>query len=483
MNGRLLCEVGSNGKIGLAGTVAIPCDQQISFDSLRGTSANLRNSPDEASVTSQYHEGEEIDMDCSDLLQSSLHRPGETESAGAKLQREAQLLMGGFAGFGEAAQRSISSEHILETTGKLALGIAIGLGIAYLSRGGSIARTGVRIFGAATTISFANDVLLHGNAVKESVTDTWRSDINWERNLSVMKGTVGQFAFDTALMTAAGLAGGALQLKLAARIQTKPRVTEAPAVEHPAARDPAYPLGFKPDDHAYEIIPTMRTGHTGAGIDMYGADTVVGQLHSRYGKSIVPVEVNLGSGPALRGTGFFVGKDGTVATCFHVVETSGSAGAKCTVTLEGKTFTARIKSLDLPNDLALLKVEGIPPEAIQPLPVAPTTRNLAAQTETVTLGYGGSNTLIASPGLVDKAVFKFPKVPPDLAATPDATYVSLSAHTHSGASGAPVFSSITGEVIGVHSAGNQRNLAFARPSEFLLDLMTKPANVLRPGTK
>lgn len=412
-----------------------------------------------------------------DLLDSSLpcSSYGE-ESVGEKLRREAELIVrGGIGGFAKSACEAVSAEHIGETATTTGCGLLVGASLAYLSKGRSLFRTGAQVFGATATVSFAGDVLLHARTLSDTVADNWKSDANWNRNLQVSEKTLGKFAFDTALMTAAGVAGAAIQPKLSSLFKRSDHAIPAAqggAVEGLAQRDPAHPLGFAPDPAAFEVLPTMRPGQNTT-IDVYMADSAIGQLASRYKNSIVQVEVAQSSG-FLQGTGFVVGADGTIATCFHVVNPGGGIGSACKIKVDGKIMNAKIRNLDEANDLALLKLEGLLPEPLLPLPIAKNSAKLKADAELITLGYGGSNVPVASPGKVTDATFKFSQIPPQVGGAPDSTFIAIFGRTTTGASGGPVFNAATGEVVGVHSAGNHRDAAYARPVEVLHRLMKKP---------
>lgn len=431
-------------------------------------------------------------MDRSNLLDSALPCSAENESVGDKLRREAHLLLAGISGgFVDAACDSVKPSNLLETTTKVALGIGLGAGLAYLSKGNSLCRTGVNIFGVTALATFAGDVVLNAKHVGGALSDTWQSNDNWNHNLTAVKKTAGQFAFDTALMTAAGITGGALQPKLSTMLKRSaaPSALNATAIEGLATTDPTYPLGFPHQPEAWAVLPTMKSGKRNVSIDFYGAETIEAQLATRYGDSIVRLEVLAPTSPyPFKGTGFFVGKDGTIATCFHVVEHGGGAiGNTCKVNMNGKILTAKIRSVDSANDLALLKVDGLAPEVIQPLPIARATANLAVAEGTLTLGYGSSNCLVASPGKIEVAALRLQEFPKAVGGSPDATFISMESHTVGGASGAPVFNLATGEVIGLHCAGNQSTLGLVRPAEVLRSLMAKPAGfetrVLAPITK
>jgi hypothetical protein len=118
------------------------------------------------------------------------------------------LIGCGIAGFGHAATESVSDrEHIINTAGKLALSAALGIAMGRLAPANTIAGELVRIAGTMMGVSFAGDVIMHGNDVSAALLDNWNSDSNWVRNKGIMQEQLGRFAFDTALMTAGGIAG------------------------------------------------------------------------------------------------------------------------------------------------------------------------------------------------------------------------------------------------------------------------------------
>ncbi len=411
-----------------------------------------------------------------------LTRDGSDESTGEKLWREAELLLsGGGQGFVRAATESVDSDHLAMTAGKVVLGVGIGVGLACLSRRGSVGINAVRAFGAVSSLAFAHDGALHGPQVLGAMQDNWQSSANWNRNVNIMERTVGQFAFDTVLMGASGAAGSAIQPRLGAWLPRRQMTQTAPApVEHIGPTvNPEYPLGFPPSESVMEALPVLRVGSTGLPIEMFGADSATGQLASRYGKSIVRVRSETPAHGDLfwktDGSGFFVRKDGTLATAFHVVDRAGAPSQHCFVEIGGKRYPARVESFNAADDLALLKVEGIAPELIEPLPIARGNNPLSAQTETLCFGYGSTNTLHVSPGAVKDVAFRFEGSNAISAADPAARYIEIAARTKDGVSGGPVFNATTGEVIGVHAMGTLKTRSFACPAETLLALMAKAA--------
>lgn len=419
----------------------------------------------------------ELPVDQSPMFDNSLlvelDTQDEKQSIGAKLAREAQLLVAGAAGFGKAAQDSVSAENLGETAAKVVTGVCIGAGIAGLSLGRSLARLGAQAIGATGTVAFAGSALRHGELAAEAMKDSWNADTNaqWNRNVCMMEAAVGRFAFDTALMAASGVAGVTLQPKFSFGFSRKTPLESSP-VEGIAVLDPRYALGFKPESNAVSNLLTFRPFQLGR-TEIMTAESSMAQIAQRYQDSIVRIRASVPDQTVpTKGTGFLIGKDGTVATCHHVVENSNGI----TIEMKGKTYVARIKSVDAFNDLALLRAEHLPPEKIQPLPVAESTRNVKPDSETVCLSYGGATSLVRSPGVVDGVSVQLPEGSPSmLAGDALAVFISQRARTFGGASGAPVFSTLTGEVIGVHSIGNRTDACYARPAEALRSLMGRSA--------
>lgn len=421
------------------------------------------------------------------LLETGIPVRPDHESCGDKLLREVELISRGFGGFAEAAKESVAPSNIVETAGKVAVGVALGAGLAWLSRGRSLSRTVAGIIGGAATVSFARDILLNGQLIGSALEDNWRDDRNWNRNVRIMEKSVGQFGFDTALMTASGFAGGACFAGLRGRlavssIEISPKLSEpihAAAETRLARNTPEQAPYYRPAE-GYHVLPTLRHGHTGVAIEMYGPETAAARVVENFGKGIVQVEsVTPGRMQEIfHGSGFYVDRQGTIATAFHVVENAGGIGAKCRVFVEGKPYTATIRRIDAANDLALLRTEVPTPSHVEPARLAKGAP--AENAGVLAFGYPSSSTMHVSEGAIEAArcVFKDRK---SFGAweNPDALFHSVQIRTMNGSSGGPLFNAATGEVVGVITLGSGR-VSYARPSDKLLSLMKKPdGTVLR----
>lgn len=130
----------------------------------------------------------------------------QDESTSDKLIREARLIKEGAAGVVDAARNAVGDESA-QTAAKLGLSFAFGAGMAFLGRGHGFGKMAVTAVGAAGTLAFATDVVHNGKAIYGAMSDTWDSGANFDGNAKIMKDSLGQFVFDTALMSTGGMLG------------------------------------------------------------------------------------------------------------------------------------------------------------------------------------------------------------------------------------------------------------------------------------
>lgn len=122
-----------------------------------------------------------------------------------KLSREAELLKSAGPGFINAAKDATKPENLPATLGTVALSAGLGLVMARYApmKGavGALTRTGL----ASMTIAGLAETTVNGSQIAGALKDTWNSDRNWQQNVSVVRSSLGRFAFESALMTAGGL--------------------------------------------------------------------------------------------------------------------------------------------------------------------------------------------------------------------------------------------------------------------------------------
>jgi len=136
------------------------------------------------------------------------------DSLGDKLQREAALLGNGLLGIKDAAAESVSRDHIAGTAATAALSVAAGLGLAYLSRGRGMSYALSRGAAVVGGSFLAKDLLFNGGDAAAAMADGWKSNANIAQDKEMMRESVGQTTFDTALATAGGVAGSAAGKRL-----------------------------------------------------------------------------------------------------------------------------------------------------------------------------------------------------------------------------------------------------------------------------
>jgi hypothetical protein len=151
------------------------------------------------------------------------------ETRADKARREVSLIGEGLSGFTDAAGDAFHNRK-LETVGKFALSVGVGLGLAYLSRGYGIGKLATRVLGTAAGVSFMSDVARNGSQIFSSLVDNWHSDSNWVHNRAVMRNHLGRFGFDTLVTSAGGIIGGgighhAFRPKIPAELMTQMHAT------------------------------------------------------------------------------------------------------------------------------------------------------------------------------------------------------------------------------------------------------------------
>ncbi len=197
------------------------------------------------------------------------------------------------------------------------------------------------------------------------------------------------------------------------------------------------------------------------------------ELAEKLQASVVVLEVDAVFGdPTSTGTGFFISKDGQIATNHHVIE-----GARSIVARAHDGRTVRVEAIvatDEENDLAVIRVEAGE--------YVPLTLGHSSSIETgervVVLGNPLGLDFTLSEGIVS-AVRDAGELDDRGLEVP---HLQISAPISFGSSGSPVVD-LSGEVIGVVASGfdDSMNLNFAVPVDILVELQ-KVANRNPQGT-
>lgn len=143
------------------------------------------------------------------IFSGQVKETSENDSVWNKISREVNLVGDGIGGgFKKGLDESL---HDPMGTGlRLATSVGAGVALAYFTKGGGAMGLLARGVGIGMGVSFVADVAspTRWSAVGSAVSDTWNSSANFEHNKGVIENQLGRFAFDTALMTVGGVAGG-----------------------------------------------------------------------------------------------------------------------------------------------------------------------------------------------------------------------------------------------------------------------------------
>lgn len=216
---------------------------------------------------------------------------------------------------------------------------------------------------------------------------------------------------------------------------------------------PKFPKLYQPDcydttsgratTNALTEIPVMRLGESAAEdtSQVFRRDDEAARIYDKSKEAVVRITSTI-EGGVVTGSGFFIEKDGTLATDQHVIN-----GAKRidVTTSDGRTFTATFDKLRSTSDLAVLKIDRPVGIAEFPsLPLAKTAETLQSGDKVFALGHPhGWQKLFLSSGTVDSV-----KSGGVLGYNPQRLSVDAYVHIEPGNSGGPLLNS-QGEVIGL----------------------------------
>lgn len=181
------------------------------------------------------------------------------------------------------------------------------------------------------------------------------------------------------------------------------------------------------------------------------------------------------------GTGFFVNKDGLIATGYHVIKDANKIEVRMD---DGKVYKATIHQVDVSKDLALLQVEKkAPAEQFKPVDLAPDTRYLKADHQLIALGFPHSAHDLHLSGITAKSRIPLSEVNLKNGILPgedkDRKLIKSVGNVAKGNSGGPVFDQATGKVVGVVNLSNQTDTYF-NPIEDLQQFLERVKPVINP---
>jgi putative serine protease PepD len=106
------------------------------------------------------------------------------------------------------------------------------------------------------------------------------------------------------------------------------------------------------------VVSSLSTTTASAPVNAKTDGTVAGAA-AKIQPSVVTISVS-GSQESGTGTGVIIRSDGYILTNNHVVSVAGSGGSIQVLTDDGRQATAKIIGTDEPDDLAVIKVDGLP---------------------------------------------------------------------------------------------------------------------------
>jgi len=371
------------------------------------------------------------------------------DSIDDKIGREVYVMGGGVIDAGRAA---FSIEHAGETTltvlGSAAAGFAIRAAEAKLP----VLRPVLAIGAAALTVSFARDLLGHGQEIGGILKDTWNNRDHNEQNRQAFAVHGGKFAVDLALSSVGGLGGSKLaNHSLFGSSSNYVRINTYDTVGLRGKQSKPMERLFSKDDPVaalyQEALPSTLK---------FQAQVLTGAK----------------AGTKFSGNAFLISEDGLAVTNSHCVELKDVL----TVTDHlGTTHKARVVAANRVDDVAILQVEKAT-SATQFKPLKLATENAQPGDNVFVLSHQSKfSSATLAPGKVREfqTIGVSPKVPaadavsigtlrvhpftrevlppqPKHLGLVDTPRMLASYFSKAGISGSPVLNA-SGEVVGVHT--------------------------------
>jgi S1-C subfamily serine protease len=206
------------------------------------------------------------------------------------------------------------------------------------------------------------------------------------------------------------------------------------------------------------VIPSLHYGKAADENDrtVYRPDELAARIYQESREAIVrirnvDVEADARDHGGL-GTGFFISKDGKLATAYHVVR---GQNAQLEVDLaDGRTLKAHVVEVKPLSDLAVLQVDGAAGQTFKPLELAETSRSVSPGDKVFSVGHPrGWKDIYLSEGTHEDRVAMHDTWIDQDASNPNRMLLQSSIHVAPGNSGSPLLNS-DGKVVGVVSFSN-----------------------------
>lgn len=230
------------------------------------------------------------------------------------------------------------------------------------------------------------------------------------------------------------------------------------------------------------VIPTLHYGLTAEEHDTttYRTDELAARIYRDAKDAVVLIKTSDvrddGQDHGGVGTGFFISKEGRLATAYHVVR---GQNAQLEVNLaDGRKLNAHIVDIKPLSDLAVLQVEGAPGESFHALPLADTARTLRSGDQVFAVGHPmGWTAAYLSAGTFESRQAMQATFIEQEPSNPNRMLLGASLHLKPGNSGSPLLNA-DGKVVGVVSFSNGGTSGTSDSVDDLKSLLgtTKPAD-------
>lgn len=152
------------------------------------------------------------------------------------------------------------------------------------------------------------------------------------------------------------------------------------------------------------------------------------------------------------GTGFFIDKNGYIATNYHVVKDAKEIEVEITINGDKKSYPVTIIASDVNNDVSIIKIEDHEFKPFTDLPYNLSIETMDVGSEVFTLGYPMELSLLGT-----EIKFTDGKINSKSGVQNDKSLYQISTPIQPGNSGGPLFDS-HGNIIGITTSGINREL-------------------------
>ncbi len=406
----------------------------------------------------------ESNRQVNDAMADSQSTMAGEETLAAKLSREARLISTASADAYSSTSKAIKEhpEHLISTFAASTVG---GAALALLQRRAGWMALSAEVAGAALTVPALIDGGKRAHDGYQAISNTFTGKASFEADRRILSSALGSLATDFVTATAGGLTGVAA-VRAASWRSVRPLAgnTEVAAKVFLHSSESAS-LAKAPSAEAVSPIFDVNR------IDSH-PDRAIADLYWKAWPSIMKVEARKPGGDSFA-TGFLVSEKGHVATAFHAI---ADAERVSFLRADGSKAYGKLEAVDPGADLAIFKIDNVVykrnpltgrsehvTEPMEALPLASSELPLAGS-KVANMGYARDVENVGiSTGQVKKIVdgtLTVNGLPAPFHA--DQAVVNTNVGTRGGFSGGPLLNE-SGEVIGLHSAGDRNSNSYDIP--------------------